>query len=163
MHLASFENWTIPAMKDHVKKASAASSTASDDHYTLSEAQGKAVLAIWTSSRDKIHASRVKASHFTKKTTPKSTLSTKPSADQQQATGDAAAAVDGEDGMDIKWRLDQLSTNAKDLSEVSSLVAIVELPMRDDKKLVFEVDKQTLAQVVDQLNQIQQRIEQLSV
>ncbi|MNF07000.1 hypothetical protein D3C80_2070730 [compost metagenome] len=54
-------------------------------------------------------------------------------------------------------------TNPDDLSEMTETVAIVELNTTMDSKVVFEVDKSTLFTVVEQLQEIQERIHSLSM
>jgi hypothetical protein len=66
----------------------------------------------------------------------------------------------------LKWRVDQV-TNVKNLSEISQTVAVVELVTKETngsgRKVSFEVGRDTLNQVLEQLNQVQKRIDNLSV
>ncbi len=90
----------------------------------------------WNSEYHKIHSQLISESNFT------SSLSEKRGG--------------------LKWRIDQL-TNPDDLNETVETVAIVELNTTKEKKVVFEVDKPTLFYMVEQLQEIQNRINSLSI
>ena len=102
----------------------------------LSESDIAVFSHFWTSEQAKVHQHLIAQSNFT-------------SALSERKGG-------------LKWRIDQL-TNPDDLSEMTETVAIVELNTTTQKKVVFEVDKSTLFQVVDQLQEIQNRINTLSM
>ncbi|KAL0483274.1 hypothetical protein AKO1_014633 [Acrasis kona] len=65
----------------------------------------------------------------------------------------------------LKWRVDQV-TNVKNLSEITQTVAVVELLTKENnannQKFSFEVTSSTLNNILEQLNQIQDRIDILS-
>jgi hypothetical protein len=102
----------------------------------LSEEEIQIISNFWNSEYHKIHSQLISESNFT------SSLSEKRGG--------------------LKWRIDQL-TNPDDLNETVETVAIVELNTTKEKKVVFEVDKPTLFYMVEQLQEIQNRINSLSI
>jgi hypothetical protein len=108
----------------------------SDYSKQLNENDINAFSQFWTMEQSRIHQHLIAQSNFT------STLSEKKGG--------------------LKWRIDQL-TNPDELSEMTETVAVIELNTTKQKKVVFEVDKNTLFEVVDQLHDIQNRINALSM
>jgi Ni,Fe-hydrogenase III component G len=100
----------------------------------LSEEQVQLFVQFWTNEGPKHHAKVIERASFARKLAPSG----------------------------FKWRVDQV-TNVKNLSEISQTVAVVELVTKEvtktERKLAFEVDKDTLNSVVEQLDLIQKRIE----
>lgn len=105
---------------------------------SFNDEQLQIFVQFWTNEGPKHHAKKIKNASFNRSLVPNG----------------------------LKWRVDQV-TNVKNLSEISQTVAVVELVTKinngSDRKISFEVGRDTLNQVLDQLNQVQKRIESLSI
>lgn len=135
VHDACYENWSLPHLKDAVKKAL---ETEPEQAAFLTDDYVKVLYQVWQSKRDSIHTTKVQQSHFSNKSNTTS------------------------NDEFIRWRVDQL-TSTKELNDSSQAVAIVELNLKQSSKIVFEVDRGTLANIVKEFDTIQKRIEALSI
>ena len=149
---AAYKNFSTSQLHSHLLQQQEESQKESQkSSLLLTELEIEAICQFWNGEQQRIHAQLISNSNFT------SALSEKQGG--------------------LKWRIDQL-TNPDDLSEMTETVAIVELNTTTSKshdksgdnnnhseksKVVFEVDKATLFTVVEQLQEIQDRINSLSM
>lgn len=151
---AAYKNFSTSQLHSHLLQQQEESQKSSSLLLLLTELEIEAICQFWNGEQQRIHAQLISNSNFT------SALSEKQGG--------------------LKWRIDQL-TNPDDLSEMTETVAIVELNTTTSKshdkngdnsnsndgseksKVVFEVDKATLFTVVEQLQEIQDRINSLSM
>ena len=102
---------------------------------TLEQQQKRNFLQFWVSEKESIHNFIIKKSLFCNKLS------------------------------NIRWRIDQLTTE-KEITQENEIVSVVELTKKNEKqketKIIFEVDKTTIKNVLEKFQQIQQKVDMLT-